>query len=265
MTPYFFSVFKKKLALKLLSERLPIYVINEFPKSGGTWLKNMLADALGVTAWTREKSAFQSCVMLTHSMSTDGAKPIILFRDGRDVMVSFYFHSFFYNDVLNSSHVDLMRKELNFKDYNDVKGNLLEFMKRIHSSPVSPLFSWVEFVDEWAGRDDIIQTSYEALRLDTATELSRIVAESTKNMEIDEQHISEIVKKYSFENVKSNGIVLHGNIEKKQAAERVFARKGSVGGWEQYFTEDSIVWFESIAKNQLKSLGYTLHSVDDLA
>jgi len=34
--------------VRLLSGALPLYVVNEFPKSGGTWVGQMLGRALGL-------------------------------------------------------------------------------------------------------------------------------------------------------------------------------------------------------------------------
>ena len=39
---------KRLLMAHCLSGLLPIYIVNEFPKSGGTWLCRMLASALGM-------------------------------------------------------------------------------------------------------------------------------------------------------------------------------------------------------------------------
>src|SRR4026209_2724779 len=68
---------------------LPLYLVSEFPKSGGTWFSRMLAECLGVPfpdPWSNH--GFRTCVMRGHHLySRNFRNAVAVFRDGRDVMV----------------------------------------------------------------------------------------------------------------------------------------------------------------------------------
>lgn len=256
--PHKYQLVKKTIAMRVLAKPLNIYLLIEYPKSGGTWLKNMVADALEIPAWTRSQSPFKSCVIQSHSLNTIGIpldKTVVMHRDGRDIMVSFYFHSFFYNDRLNAAHVDLMRSRLKFEDYSDVKKNLLEFMRFVLESPVSPKFSWPEFVDTWLDKPGVVNSSYEKLRQDTSSELVRIISHIRPSQELLLERAAEIANAFTMENMKSKSDdSIYGN----QTTEVPFIRTGSVGGWSEYFTDEALAWFEQTSGQQLLKLGYKL-------
>jgi hypothetical protein len=50
-------------------------------------------------------------------------------RDGRDVMVSFYYHSLFKNERFNAKLVEMTRKEVSFKDFDNINKNLSAFIE----------------------------------------------------------------------------------------------------------------------------------------
>jgi len=257
--PYKLAIINKTIAVRFLSEKYPIYIVNEYPKSGGTWVKNMLAHSINIPAWNRELSPYQSCVMQGHWIRPRAmVKPLIVYRDGRDVMISFYYHSFFYNDLLNGVYVDRMKSQLKFDDYSDIKSNLLTFMKFVFETPVSPRFSWTKFVDVWHGRPDKFSVRYEDLRLNTPSELRRILQEICPEKNWTIQAAEATVEAFKMENMQKKQASLNKGIYGKQTAEVPFIRSGSVGGWSQHFTDESLEWFEKKAGQQLLKLGYKL-------
>ncbi len=78
-----------------LSGVLPLYVVTEYPRSGGTWFANMLSEYL-YRPFPRDRlSAFRSCVMQGHTLFSQTIRNVfVVLKDGRDAMVSSYFHSF---------------------------------------------------------------------------------------------------------------------------------------------------------------------------
>lgn len=250
------AILQKEAVARLQSRIAPVYLVNEYPKSGGTWLKFMLAEALGCPAWTKGKPAWAPCVMQAHWITSKGkCRTVALFRDGRDVMVSLYYHSLFVNEFQNTALVRIMRDQLRFDKFEDIRKNLLAFMKFVVDTPLSPRFSWIDFVEAWAGRPDVVQTSYEGLRADAAGEIVRIV-EEVSGGRIGGDLASAIVEAHSMANMRKRIDELNPGLKGDRKAEVSFFRKGSVGGWSEYFTDEALEWFEARAGTALDVLGY---------
>ena len=163
----------------LLSGALPLYVVNEFPKSGGTWVGQMLGRALGVPFPRNRLPVLRTSIMHGHYLSPFGIKnAVVVWRDGRDVMVSWY-HQQLVPHEWNELQVRRSRRELALEDYEDVYTNLPAFIEYAFRRPHSPRFSWADFVRRWHGRKGAIHVRYEDLHEETAGELRRIVRELT--------------------------------------------------------------------------------------
>jgi hypothetical protein len=248
-------VIKKEIIANLLSFFQEVYLVNEHPKSGATWLKFMLSDMLNKPAWTKKNPYFGSCVMQAHWMKAKGrCKQIVLFRDGRDVMVSYYYHCFFINEHGNNQQRDYYRNIFKFDDYEDIRTNLLPFMKVMLLNPITTGFTWMDFVNKWHPDNNVIKVQYEDLRSDTANELVSI-CRKINNFDYSSDYVNSIVLKYSIENMKDRWIA--GNDDSIKI-EKSFIRKGSVGGWSECFSDESLEWFISIAGRELTLLGYSL-------
>lgn len=258
LSPNKLAVVQKEYISRIYSHLNPVYLVNEHPKSGGTWLKFMLADVHGLPAWTKGAPSWRSCVMQAHWLAPHGkCRTVALFRDGRDVMVSYYFHSFFRNEFQNASFSRFMRNKFNFADYEDLQSNLLPFMKVMLINPVSPGFTWMDFVRVWNKRPGTVSCRYEDLRRDTAQELIRL-GDKLLGLDIDRKHAEIIADRYSMENMRKRKSELNPIIKNKQIAEKSFIRKGSVGGWSEHFSDEALEWFESQAGEELIALGYKL-------
>jgi len=58
--PHRAAMVQKPFMAHVASRLYPVYLVNEFPKSGGTWLKDMLADSLGVPARTKGRNSWRA-------------------------------------------------------------------------------------------------------------------------------------------------------------------------------------------------------------
>ena len=68
-------------------------IVNEYPKSGGTWMSQMLAEALGLPFPRNRLPMMRSCLMQCHVLNPIGMRRVtVVWRDGRDIAVSFYHH-----------------------------------------------------------------------------------------------------------------------------------------------------------------------------
>lgn len=94
---------------------LPLYIVTEYPKSGGSWFSQMLSDCLKVPFPRNEFPKLKSSVMQGHYKYSPRFKNVFcILRDGRDIMVSFYYHSLFENERYNSQLVEYTRKKSTF-------------------------------------------------------------------------------------------------------------------------------------------------------
>lgn len=226
----------------------PLYVVNEYPKSGGSWAAEMLSDALGVPFPRNRLPMLRSSILHGHVMQSWNMHNILLvWRDGRDVLVSQYFHSLFKNDRGNERLVALTRADLGFADYDDVKGNLPAFMEYVFERKRYPRMSWADFVNRWADCERCVHVKYENLRMHPTEELVRLVRQlSGKILHPDKAR--EIVDRHSFERV-SGRRVGEENV-------RSFMRKGIIGDWKNYFGREARERFNAYAGDALIRLGY---------
>lgn len=234
--------------LHSMTRLMPLYVVNEYPKSGGSWIGEMVGDALGVPFPRNRLPVFRPSILHGHFMqSWNVHNLLIVWRDGRDVLVSQYFHSLFKNDRGNARLVDLCRADLGFADYSDVQGNMSAFMEYVFEQKCHPRFSWADFTYRWAGCDRCVHVRYEDMRTRPVEELRRIVGELSGSAP-DIKQCERIVENHSFEKMAG-----------RKAGEentRSFMRKGIVGDWENYFDQDARERFHAYAGDALIKLGY---------
>ncbi len=231
----------------LLSGPLGLYVINEYPKSGGTWVGQMLGRALGVPFPRNRLPAPRPSIIHGHYLNPFGMKNVVVpWRDGRDVMVSWY-HQQLIPHEWNKLQVARSRRELPLEDYDDVYGNLPAFIEYAFTRPHSPSFSWADFARRWHGRKNAVHVRYEDLRRDATTALRGVVSELTGE-DVDPGRAAEIEAEFSFERQSGRR---SGEENKKS-----FLRKGVVGDWKAQFSPEARRVFDRYAGEELVLLGY---------
>ncbi len=243
--------------VRLLSGALPLYVVNEYPKSGGTWVGQMLGRALGVPFPRNRFPVLRSSIMHGHYLNPWGMKNVVVvWRDGRDVMTSWYHQRLFVHEWRNHPQVERARRDLAFRDYDDIYANLPAFIEYAFTEPrtrrltwtdPSPRFTWTDFVRRWRARKDAVHVRYEDLHRDAAGELRRILSELTGNSLAPEE-AAAIAEEFSFERQSGRK---SGEENKKS-----FLRKGVVGDWRSTFSPQAREVFDRHAGNELVLLGY---------
>ena len=230
------------------SRILDSVIVNEYPKSGGTWVGQMLSDALEIPFPRNCMPRLERSIMHGHFLSPWGMKNVlVVWRDGRDVMVSWYYHCLFKNEHFNSPLVDKVISDLNFKDPENISENLPKFLEYSFTRQVSPKFTWSDFVRKWHNRKGIINVKYEALRTDTSKELIRICNELA-GIEIGNERANEISDHFSF--ARQSGR------KPGEEAKSSFMRKGIVGDWQNQFSQEAREIFNQYAGPELILLGY---------
>lgn len=230
------------------------FIVNEYPKSGGSWLTEMLSELLDMP-FARNRLPYLRMQQIFHGhiweqSKNKGIKKVLLWRDGRDVLVSLYYHSLFYNDKGNKILVDYTRARVPFKDYVNINANLPAFMDYVFSGHAKPAVTWQQFADTWANASNVIHTKYESLFDACGPELKRIL--DGLGYSYDERKITHVVDRYSI------GRQMDGNSSQPLTNDSRlgFVRKGGYGGWRDVFSPEAAEIFAKHCGRALVTLGY---------
>lgn len=236
------------------SNHIAFLLINEFPKSGGTWLARIVSDYTKVTFPENVIPKDFPCIFHGHYLTAFSKIPIVVvWRDPRDIIVSWYHHCLIPNKYNNSDFYQKIIDSLRFTDVYDIQSNLSEFIKYSFEKPIYPKFSWNEFFDFWFYKkpENIYHTSYERLSYDITQEMHNIL--SFLQIASNPRDISIITEQHSFYNLTKR---LPGDEKKTE-----FLRKGVVGDWKNYFDDKSKKVFNSYVGDRLTMLKDRLISI----
>ncbi|MDC0596907.1 sulfotransferase domain-containing protein [Candidatus Pseudothioglobus singularis] len=229
--------------------RLPYFFVTEHPKSGGTWVGQMLADYLDVPFPRNRLPHLGSQIIHCHEKKIIGKnkKILVVLRDGRDVVTSYYYHSFFCNDLYNQKHVERIKKVINFSDYHDIENNLPEFIEFLYDKKYYPKLTWAEFTTNWINKSEVAIVRYENLLNDVPKELGFAISKLS-NQNIDVDKLNKIETNYSFDRLKA--------LSSKNESETKWLRKGISGDWKNNFNKKSRIIFDQLAGDALLESDY---------
>ena len=223
-------------------------VVNEFPKSGGSWLSLMLAQVFDLPFPRNRLPMMRSCLMQCHVLNPWNMRDVVVvWRDGRDVMVSLYHHMVLGHEKRSQARAGRFANALGIKDPEDVTGNLPRFIECAMTAPIFPRFTWPQFVETWHGRKGVVETRYEDLLADPAKELHRLADELGREVR-DPARIDKAVEDNSFQRQSGRAAGTE--------ARRSFMRKGIAGDWKNHFTDEACEIFDHHAGQALAALGY---------
>lgn len=238
-------------------------LIVEYPKSGGTWLGQLLSEALNLPFPRNKMPVLSQSIYHSHYLPQwriPKNNPILyLVRDGRDVMISKYFHELVWNEKnkLNPKNVYYHRSMVPFEDYRNIHENLYDYINyEFEYRPSKPqqftyMGNWCEYNRTWLGEmkrsDHIYLIKYEDLLEDTAETLDQLL-KNAFGLELSSDKLQLIVEKYSFENQtkRKRGVENKGS----------FLRKGVSGDWKNYFGSKEKELFKQNSGDLLIELGY---------
>lgn len=239
-------------------EVFPFWYVCEYPKAGGTWLCRMLADYLDIPfpQYTVTPLGFQ-CVIHNHwTYSPRLRRCFYLSRDGRDVMVSFFFYRMknlaqhpesAFNRRIAARYAHAFGPGY---DPNDIRRLLPMFIEMEMTRPLSARINWPTHVGQWAGKPatHVAYLTYEHLLADAPGTLARTISQfSDKPIDHDRLHAS--VARYAFSTVT-------GGRKPGQEDRSSFVRKGVAGDWKNHFTRAAAEVFDRFAGDTLIHLGY---------
>lgn len=222
-------------------------LVNEYPKSGGSWLAQMLAEAMDLPFPRNRLPMARRSILHGHYLYGSGMRDVIIvWRDGRDVMVSWYFHRVVGNELANPGLVKATRERLGIKDPPDIATYLPRFIEASMTAPGSPRFSWPRFVADWADRD-CGHIKYEDMLADAPGALGRALR-ALGITQPDANHLARIAETYSFAN----------QAQRRAGTEDTghYLRKGIAGDWRDKFTPEATEIFDHHAGDALRKLGY---------
>lgn len=247
----YIAAVKRLYMWHLLQEKYGLILLTEFPKSGGSWFCTMFSDATGIPFPRNVSPKFEQCILHGHHLYHPRmAKAICLMRDGRDVMVSAYFH-FLFEGEKGYNNVNELRRNLGFKNYDNISENMPQFIEYMFSGYANKNmfhFSWSDMVQNIIKyKDKICVLKYEDLLISPVQCLEKAL--SYYGIEFPgERKLNEIVEKYSFKNVTKRN---PGEEDRKS-----FVRKGISGDWKNHFTEEACEVFKKYAGEELIKMGY---------
>lgn len=234
-----------------------IIFIAGLPKSGTTWLARMFSSVPGyrmTTPWhitqtdhsLRESSfkefAHQLVVLRLHlAWSRDDdhilrynkQKHIVIYRDLRDVAVSWYHYV----------------AEVNKKHFLHSRVRELSLHEGIDYFIDNSLKWYVKWIRDWRRhRHPMLstETSYETLRQDTFPEFKRLV--QFFNLNLPDEEMCEIVESHAFHQVT-------GRRPGEEASDS-HQRKGVIGDWRNVFLPRHVEAYKRLVGPLLIELGY---------
>lgn len=246
LLPQFDSSFRHALDI-LIRPVTNSLVLTEFPKSGGTWIGSLLSDALDIPYVRHSMPPLSTYVIHKHVLPgiLAGSKPIIVVRDGRDIMVSYFFHAYYLDSPHTKRLTEKFASVLPTEDRESDAKNLCHFIEKSFTSPVYPRFSWKMFCEQWLGVPDALIVKYESFNKDPAAALESLLHRLGQSPDMK---LTEIVDKHSFQNVSGRS----AGTENKSS----FLRKGIIGDWRNHFSREAAEIFEYHAGSILRELNY---------
>jgi len=203
---------------KTFPKLFPFTFVIGYPKSGTSWASQVIADVLYVPYPQHALLPLSfACVLQTHvACSPTFPKAVYMMRDGRDVMVSHYFH------------VAGNRKAQGLKT-GDIRTELPAFIRESARQPNSSPLNWSAHVKSYFEQphDRIPLLRYEDLLADGVSEISRILEELIGHP-LSPSLIAMSCERHSFQRLsgRSRGADDRGS----------WLRNGETGDWKNHFT-----------------------------
>lgn len=233
----------------LFGRILPIYHIIEYPKCGGTWLMRLLRSCYNQeTIEGDEILAGMSERFYKRHVLPKGyvQRPILIVRDPRDVWVSFYFH------VVHLQRDKKVRAEIGYAEDQPDAECLEKFVRLYIEKPERhyPFFAYEDLVNAWQDKmhNAGVLVKYEDMQVDTLTVLKKI--SDRYSLGISEKTMRDAIEKNTFRKLAGR--------EKGEMDSSSHKRKGIVGDWKNYFSDQLLEYVFDQQRDLFKILNYPM-------
>lgn len=231
----------------------PFVFVIGFPKSGTTWACQLVAAYLQLP-YPRVPLfplGFASAVHGHELVSKKYPYCVYVIRDGRDAMVSLFFH--IQKMILQGNSLGFRRNQqeifLTGDDPAQVRKNFSRFLEIQIKRPIGSRYSWAEHVmsSQEIEHPKLARLKYEELITDGAAALARemsLLDGDAPNIERAQFFIND----FSFSRSAAKS--------KKTEDKGMFLRKGVSGDWKNYFTREAADIFDHHCGTALIATGY---------
>lgn len=230
------------------NSRLNNYIVTEFPKSGGTWACQLISEVLGLRFHRNALPGLRNQVLHSHRtkyLSEDNT--ITMVRDGRDVYISYFYHSLFENDLYNHEHVRRVRNKFCGSREVNIETDLADFISFVHNDNLHYNGNWSRFLKRRLQRNPRL-VYYENLLNSGKDEIKRVLRELGVS-DVEDHIIDAAISKYSF-NTQSSGS------SSGSTGSHRWLRSGTSGQWRSVYNDDARSAFNKHNFSMLNALGY---------
>lgn len=236
--------------VSLMGKSLEISHLIEYPKCGGSWIKNMIQMYIGGEPHYADKLVRRRSIVHLHRLyDRRYLKPIVVFRDPRDVYVSYYF----YERALQRQGVKLaISKSITMNPSGASRSEFADYLEIKLTENTDPYFGYGEFVNSWKDKLDVCYVKYENFLDMPLKELEKAI--TFLGYDFDERIAIETIEFNSFKNVTQRKFGKSRSPGQEDPGS--FQRKGVSGDWINHFSEKSCLLLDQYLGDVLLSLGY---------
>ena len=221
------------LIVQLAGRSIKVSHLLEYPKCGGTWVRNMMQTYLGGKPYLVNHLLKPKTVIHLHRKYSDRfSYPIVLFRDPRDVYVSYYFYE---KSLAEKNKKLAINRYISFGKEKNKQKEFADYLAVKLTKLTDPYFTYMQFIESWLGRKDVCYVYYEGFHKSPKEELMKII--EFLNVGIEKDKLEHAIDYNNFENVT---LRKYGKSRKKGEEESGnFQRKGVVGDWVNHFNKEA--------------------------
>lgn len=224
--------------------------VAEFPKCGGSWVRNMLRTYRNTELFTHDRLLRRGDVVMAHRLYRRRfRRPIVVVRDPRDLYVSFYYYETAFERRDSSS---VLFNHFRHDPQRPVQDDFYEYLRVKLLRPTHPWFYYSQFLDAWLNRPQVCVVRYEDCLAEPHTQLIRMLR--FLGEDIDLERVERTLQQTSFSAITQ---IRYGQSRAPGEEDKgKFHRKGIAGDWKNHFNAAACHLLEQLEGTSLRRLGY---------